>query len=119
MKKVKVSFKFNGKKLSFNVIKCDGFREGIGLMFRRRKSAPALLFEFSKSNKLAFNMALTSLFVFFKFAAIWLDDKNNAVDFKIVRPFIFAINSKKPFTRIIEVPLNEKYREKLKFLGIK
>lgn len=103
--KKRVGFEFRGKKLSFDVKKCNFLEKGIGLMFKRMKNAEALLFEFKKNSE----AVLTSWFVFFPFAVFWLDDENKVVDFKVVQPFVFSIKSKKPFSKIVEVPLNDKY----------
>jgi uncharacterized membrane protein (UPF0127 family) len=111
MQNKRVSFKFNGKNLSFDVKKCNSFEKGVGLMFKRRKNAEALLFEFEKNSE----AVLTSWFVFSPFAVFWLDDKNKVVDFKIVKPFVLTINAKKPFSKIVEVPLNDKYTKDVTF----
>lgn len=112
MKKVRVSFKYRGKKFNIDTFNCQGLELGLGLMFRRKEKAPILLFELPKRS----NMALTSLFVFFKFMAVWIDDKNNVVDVQIVNPFRFIINSKRPFTRVIEIPLSKRYTSKAELL---
>jgi len=86
--------------------------EGIGLMFRRREKCPAMLFEFKEPNK----MLIHSIFVFFKFGAVWLDDKNNIVDKKIVKPFRLSISSKKQFYKLLEIPLNKNYKKEINIL---
>lgn len=104
---------FHNKKVQIrNVKKLGKFEKGIGLMFRNRKKCPALLFEFKNPTK----MSIHSLFVFFPFAAIWLDDKNRIVDLKIVKPFRFVIFCKKPFYKLIEIPSNKRYQKEIKFL---
>jgi len=101
-----INLKYKNKKFSVDVKKCRGIRKGLGLTFTFRSKAEALLFEFNKKSKIS----LTSLFVFFPFIALWIDDKNKIVDLKIVKPFIPIINSKKSFTKIVEIPMNDKYR---------
>jgi len=71
----------------------------LGLMFRTRKTRP-LVFEFKKDVR----MAIHSFFVFFPFKAIWLDEKNNIIEQKIVRPFTFCVRPRKPFRKLIEIP---------------
>lgn len=81
-----------------------------GLMFTRRKNARALLFDFPEQT----TIAIHSFFVFFPFLALWLDDKNDILEFKIVRPFVPYVKPKKSFSRLLEIPLNEKYKETAK-----
>ncbi|HLD38521.1 MAG TPA: DUF192 domain-containing protein [Candidatus Nanoarchaeia archaeon] len=100
------------RKIKISVKKVSWFRKGIGLMFLSRKKAKALLFEFEKSVKISF----TSLFVFFPFVIIWLDSKNNVLDFRKVNPFELHIPSIKPFRRVLEVPFNNDYFEIIKKL---
>jgi len=105
-------FKYKKKRIKVGVTKCNFFRRGIGLMFSRKKNAGALLFDFGKKT----DLALTSYFVFFPFIAIWLDEKNNVLDLKTIRPFKLIIKPEKPFRRIVEIPLNNKYLEQIKLL---
>lgn len=93
------------KKVSF-------LRKAHGLMFCRREKTNALLFEFKKPTK----MRIHSMFVFFPFIAIWLDSENRIVDLKVVKPHTLAVSSEKPFYKLVEVPINEKYHEILRFL---
>jgi uncharacterized membrane protein (UPF0127 family) len=95
-----------------NVKKLSEFQKGVGLMFRKREKCPAMLFEFSQP----VNMKIHSLFVFFKFGAVWLDDKNRIVYKKIIKPFRLSVSSKKPFYKLIEIPLNNEYDKKVKTL---
>ncbi len=102
------SFKYKNKKISIpNVKKLSLFEKGFGLMFSQRKNAKALLFEFQKPAKISF----TSFFVFFPFLIIWLDGKNNVLDFKKIQPFTFHIPSEKPCKKVLEIPFNDNYEE--------
>ncbi|MFH1503634.1 MAG: hypothetical protein ABIE36_03175 [Candidatus Diapherotrites archaeon] len=113
MKEIKVGLKFKRKKIKISgVKKLRGFEKGIGLMFRSCKKCPAMLFEFRKPTR----MRIHSLFVFFKFAAVWTDDKNRVIDLKIVKPFQFIVFCKRPFYNLIEIPLNKRYQKEIKFL---
>ena len=102
-KKVKLNFK--GKKFELVLKVCNFFERFIGLMFSRREKAKALLFDFKKPSKIKIH----SWFVFFPFVAVWLDDKNEVVDLKIVRTFNFGISPNKSFSKLIEIPVNKKY----------
>ena len=105
--------KDKSKKIEIqNVKTLSEFGKGIGLMFRKKKKCPAMLFEFSKPTR----MRIHSLFVFFKFAAVWLDDKNKIIDKKIVKPFRLSVSCKKPFHKLVEIPLNKEYEKKIKVL---
>ena len=93
------------------VKKVSEFGKFSGLMFKG-KNTENLLFEF-RNWKTA---GIHSFFVFFSFAAVWLDKKNNVVDFEVVRPFRFLVNSKKPSTKLVELPINYENREIIEFL---
>lgn len=98
-----------GKKLEINSVKKAGFFKGvIGLMFSRRERASALLFNHRG--------AIHSFFVFFSFLCFWLDNKNNVIEIKIIRPFTFHATSKKPFFKILEIPLSRRYHSIVKLL---
>ena len=104
---------YKGKKLDLELKEMKGFiRKAIGLMFCRREKARALLFSFNKPVALAFH----SFFVFFSFIAIWLDKKNKIIEIKKVRPWKLDIKMGKKFTKFIEIPINDKYKEIIKLL---
>jgi uncharacterized membrane protein (UPF0127 family) len=106
------NFKKKGRKISLKVYPCKFLEKGIGLMFSRREKAKALLFDFNRPNRLKIH----SLFVFFPFLAIWLDNKNRIVDEKVVKSFTFSVSCKKPFYKLLEIPLNKKYKDILELL---
>lgn len=110
LKKIKIGF--HNLIFELSVKKLKGLEKGIGLMFSLRKRAKALLFEFNNPQKIN----LHSLFVFFPFLVLWLDKENNVLDFKMAKPFRFNISSTKPYSKIIEIPLNSKYRNLIKIL---
>lgn len=109
---MRIGLKYKGKRINLDLKICNSFEKFSGLMFTRRKKAKALLFDFKKSVK----TGIHSCFVFFPFIAIWLDDKNKIIDLKIVQPFKFLISSKKVFNRLIEIPLNKKYKDIVELL---
>jgi uncharacterized membrane protein (UPF0127 family) len=112
-KSIEIIIKHNSKKIKIkNVKKLSEFEKGIGLMFHSREKCPAMLFEFKKPTR----MRIHSLFVFFKFAAIWTDDKNKIIEMKIVRPFRLSVSPKKNFYKLIEIPLNSEYKKEIKAL---
>ncbi len=114
----KILVRYRGK-----TIRIDCQRAGLfGLMFKF-SSFPNLVFKFRKN----VSIAITSLFVFFPFLVVWLDEKNQAIDFKIIRPFTLSANASEKFRSFIEVPLNSKNKkivgffvgkgEKFKYIG--
>ena len=104
---------FNNKNIDIPDVKeCKGFNKIIGLMFSRRQKANALVFSFHKKT----NMPIHSFFVFFPFLAIWLDDKNKVMEIKEVRPFTPKISSTNPYFKLLEVPINKRYKKTLKLL---
>lgn len=109
MKKKRISFSYKGRKISLNLTPCRHF--GLGLMFKSRNT-DALLFDFKRKTR----EAITSLFVFFPFVAVWLDDKNKVLSVMVVRPFRFAIFPKKPFHKLIEIPINGNYSKEVALL---
>ncbi len=86
------------------VKKVNCFGEVVGLMFCRREKADSLLFEFKRSTK----MKIHSYFVFFPFFAIWLDKDGEILALKEVKPFKINIGIRKSFSKLIEIPINNK-----------
>ena len=109
---MKISFKFKNKKISFEVKECRGFHKFIGLMFSHREKASALLFDFGKPT----TIPIHSLFCH-EFIGIWIDSYGKIVDIKKVKPWKLSVRPKKPFRKLIEIPVNEKYIDVLKILS--
>lgn len=105
MEKKKIGFNFKGKRINLIVKVCRGFNVFKGLMFSKKENAEALIFEFRKSTR----QGIHSLFVFYDFIAIWLDDKNKIVEVRRVKPFEFFVRPKKNFRKLVEVPINRRY----------
>ncbi len=99
---MKAKLKFKGKELEFEVDKVKGTKKFIGLMFN--KKGKALLFEFSRPTQ----QAIHSFFCP-DFLAIWLQ-KNKIVDYKLVKRNKPYIKPNKQFTRLLEIPINQKYQ---------
>jgi len=109
MKKQKIFLNFKNKKFEIFVEKCNLFGMIKGLMFSRREKANALLFEFDKKIKISIH----SLFVFYPFLAIWVDKKNKVLEIKKVFPFSLGVFPKFKCEKLIEIPINKKYRDKI------
>ena len=86
----------------------SGFGKFKGLMFERKDKAKALLFVFKKPTKLAIHS-----FFCMPFLAVWLDDKNRIIEKQFVRPFRLYIRPKKPFYKLLEIPINKEYNKKI------
>jgi len=110
---MKFYLNYKHKKIELTVETCNIFEMVRGLMFRRREKARALLlFDFKKPLRLKIH----SFFVFFSFVAVWLDEKNKVVELKVVRPFTFIVKPKKPFFKLVEIPVNREYKDVVKLL---
>lgn len=94
---------FKGKQIEVGDIKkCEGLKKYTGLMFRTRNT-DALLFDFGAPCL----RAIHSLFCP-SFLAVWINE-NKIVDYRLVAPWQFKIVPKEEFTKLLEIPLNEKY----------
>src|SRR3989344_2981150 len=102
---------YKNKKIEIPAKKVSPFGKISGLMFKSRNTEN-LLFEFKKNT----NLRIHSFFVFFPFLAVWLNKKNKVIEIKIVRPFSFSIKPKKLFSKLVELPFNNKNKKNIKFL---
>jgi uncharacterized membrane protein (UPF0127 family) len=105
-----MNIKYKNKKISVLVSKISSVGKFTGLMFKKQNN-PNLLFDFKKNTRIAIH----SIFVFFSFLAVWLDENNNVLEFRIVHPFEFYVKPKKLFFRLIEIPFNDKNKEVIEF----
>lgn len=111
---MRFNFKYKNKKIGIDVKKCNSFEKFIGLMFTKKNKAKALLFDFEKSTRISIH----SCFVFFDFFAIWFDENNNnIIEIQKVKPWRLIIKPKKPYSKLIEIPINEEYNEIVKLLN--
>ena len=102
---------FKGKKINIPARKIGWWEKGLGLMFRTRKTGN-LFFEFPRRGF----WPMHSIFVFFPFLMVWLDDKNKVMEMKIIRPFTSVIVPKKSFKKILELPFNERNKKNIDLL---
>lgn len=108
VKKKQVILNYKGEKLNLELKEMKwSFQKAMGLMFCRREKAKALLFSFKNPVALAFH----SFFVFFDFLAIWLDEKNKIIEIKRIKPWKLDIKIGERFTKLIEIPINDKYKK--------
>lgn len=101
---------FGNKSVSIRAREVGFLRKGVGLMFRT-SSTENLFFSFRRKTKRAF----TGLFVFFPFLILWLDERYKVVDVALVRPFTRTIYPQKPYRNVIELPLNKKNSDLIRF----
>lgn len=109
--KERITIKYKKRRISLTAEDCSFFRKFSGLMFSEKEKAGVLLFSFRRRQ----SIKIHSLFVFYDFAAVWLDDKNNVVDVKIVHPFSLCASPKKPCFKLLEIPLSRKNRKTADF----
>jgi len=105
-------FKYKNREIKINARRMSYFGKFIGLMFRT-SGTRNLLFEFDEDSRISIH----SFFVFFSFLAVWLDSKNNVIDKRIVHPWRFSVAPRKPFRKLIEIPVNEQNKIILRMLG--
>lgn len=105
-----MKIKYGKKEINILAKRVSEIGKIFGLMFRGRNSKN-LLFSFRKKTRIGIH----SFFVFFPFLALWIDDDNNVIEFRIVKPFTSRIAPKKPFAKLIEIPFNGKNRKILDF----
>jgi len=103
--------KYKNKKINIDAEKVSEIGKISGLMFKTRQTKN-LLFEFGKETRIKIH----SFFVFFKFLAVWLNDKNKVIEWKMIKPFSIGYSPKKHFSKLIELPLNGKNRKTIQFL---
>jgi len=112
MKDRELCFKYKGKELKLNLKECNFFERFRGLMFRKKSFSDCLLFDFKKPVL----WSIHSFFVNFDFIAIWLDDKNNVIETKKVKPFIFRIKPKQKFSKLVEIPMTKQNKNMIQNL---
>jgi uncharacterized membrane protein (UPF0127 family) len=83
-----------------------------GLMFKSQKNVQALLFEFDKPS----GISIHSFFVFFPFVAVWFDNRGKVIEIRKIKPFSPFISMKKSYSKLVEIPINKKYHNIVKFL---
>ena len=105
MGKKEIIIHYKKRKIKVTAEDCNLLRKFIGLMFSRREKAKILMFSFKNKQKIIIH----SFFVFYSFVAVWLDEKNNVVDMKVVKSFAPYISNKNKADRLIEIPINKKY----------
>jgi uncharacterized membrane protein (UPF0127 family) len=111
MKKQIITIHYKNKRIKITAENCNLLEKFIGLMFSRRQKAKILLFNFDKKQKIRIH----SLFVFYPFLAVWLNEQNRIADLKIVKPFSLCISPKKPAFNLVEIPINYKNKKIIKF----
>jgi len=109
--KKKIIIHFEKRKIGVIAEDCNLFQKFLGLMFSRREKAKILLFRLKNKQKIRIH----SFYVFYPFIAVWLDEKNEVVDFKIVKPFIPCVSHRGEADKLIEIPMNRKNKKIAEF----
>lgn len=112
MKNKKDCFRYNKEKICLDVKECGFFERFRGLMFRKKNFSDILLFDFKKP----VGYSIHSWFVFFDFLAVWIDENDNVIEIKRVKPFVFRIKPKQKFSRLIEIPFSDKNKKTIQKL---
>lgn len=99
----KIELNFNGKKKLIVVDLVPKWFEGIGLMFKSRNYRRRLLFSFGGKARLAIH----SLFCFYPFYAIWLDEDMDIIEVRKVAPFKLNVVPRRDYIYLLEVPINK------------
>lgn len=106
-----LSIRVRRKRFSVPFHPVGFFRRGIGLMFRTRETSN-LLFTFNRPCR----VAITALFVFFPFVAVWLDDRYHVLEARLVLPFTLSVLPRRPSRYLLELPLNRRNLRITRFL---
>lgn len=111
---MKAKLNYKGKIIEIEDIKqVKGIGRFLGLMFRSSDTS-SLLFEFKKDTK----NAIHSLFCH-DFLAIWLDENNKIIDFKLVNKIQISIAPKAKFRKLLEIPVNSRNSRVIEFFLLK
>lgn len=108
----KIELNHKGKKIELEAKVCNFFERFKGLMFISKEKAKALLFDFKKPVRIPIH----SFFVFFPFLVVWLNNENKIIEIRFVKPFNCPIHSKENFSKILEIPMNKKYKGIIRIL---
>lgn len=101
---------FKGKNQTIPIKRVSLLGKFTGLMFRTRETQN-LLFEFHREMRIA----LHSWFVFFPFLVLWVNEKNEVLESRVIRPFSTVIDSSQPFRKIIEIPFSRRNKGIIRF----
>lgn len=111
MKKKKLTIGYKGKRIKLFAEDCNWWRKFSGLMFSKKEEAEILFFGFKRKQ----NIAIHSFFVFYPFIAVWLDEKNKAIDVRVVKPFTSYASPKEKALSLVEIPICKKNKRFVKF----
>jgi len=107
---MKAKLNYNKKQIEIPDIKeCKGIFKAIGLMFHT-KNTSARLFQFKTDKRIAIHSLFCPSFL-----AIWLDEKNKILEYKLVFPSEISLKPQTPFRKLLEIPVNNKYSKIISF----
>lgn len=109
-KDVTIRIFYKNKRVLLSAKRVSPIGKFLGLMFRSRETEN-LLFTFPDDADAAFH----SLFVFFPFLMLWLDENKNVIEWRLVMPFSTAVWATQKYRHIVEIPLNLKNRRVIEF----
>lgn len=108
----KIELNLDGKKKSIVIDLVPKWFEGIGLMFKNKGYRRRLLFSFGRVSR----VAIHSLFCFYEFYAVWLDNNMNILEFSKVRPFRFSVKPRRDYRYLLELQINESNFDIINFI---
>lgn len=109
---MRVGLRYKGRRIVLkDVKKLGSIGKAIGLMFKSEENAKQLLFDFGKLTK----QPIHSLFCP-EFIAVWFDADDKIIEIRKIKPWKLHIVPKKPFVKLIEIPINKRYEKNIKFL---
>lgn len=104
-----VFFRFGNSEFLVAARRLNFFGKIKGLMLSN--SSEILLFEFKKPTRISIHSFFCK-----KFLVIWIDEKNNVIDFKVVSPWKITIKPRKNFLKLIEIPFSDDNLDLIHFL---
>lgn len=107
VKKITIIIKCNNKHFTISCLKLSYLGKMLGLMFSKIEKSDILLFEFDSN----VNKSIHSFYVFFDFLAVWLDQNNNIIETKIIKPWTVKVYCKKEYRKLIEIPIKKENQE--------
>lgn len=107
IKTTQIIVKCKDEDVCINCLKLSYLGKVMGLMFSSLKNSDILLLEFDKDVR----KSIHSLYVFFDFFAVWLDEDNNVIEYHIVKPWTKELMPTKKYRKLIEIPMNNKNQE--------
>ena len=106
---MKIKIQIGKKFFTVEVKEMKGINKAIGLMFNR--DGIARLFDFKKRGRIVIHSFFCP-----EFLALWMDEDNNVLESRIIKPYILRIKPKNNYVKLLEIPVNKKYLSLIDFV---